>query len=147
MSDQLEANKRFVREFFAAMDAKRFDEMRDMLHPDHKFHLPTVDEPMDKEKHMEMNMRIQQVLTDFDRTFYDQIAEGDRVVSRMRLGLKPVGEINGVPPSGKHIYVEMIHIMRIKDGMNFEEWDAADFIPMLKALKYVPEDTGSPFAH
>ena len=54
-----EANKRIVRDFFAAMDNKRFDEMRDLLHPDHLFHLPMAKEPLDKETHMDMNMKLQ----------------------------------------------------------------------------------------
>lgn len=147
MTNTLESNKQFVRDFFAAMDEKRFDEMEALLHPDHLFHLPTVDKPMDKAAHMEMNMRLQQSLSDFDRHFYDQIAEGDKVVSRMRLGMKHVGELNGVAPTGEYVYLEMIHIMRIQDGLNIEEWDAVDFLPLLKALGYVPKDTGGPFGH
>lgn len=140
-----EANKKIVRDFFAAMDSKRFDDMRALLHPDHKFHLPLAPEPMGLEAHMEMNMKLQHSLSDFDRHFYDQIAEGDKVVSRMRLCMKHVGELNGVAPTNEYFCLEMIHIMRIKNGMNLEEWDAADFSPMLKALNYIPKDTGSPF--
>ena len=75
-----EANKKIVRDFFAAMDSKRFDDMRALLHPDHKFNLPLAPEPMGLEAHMEMNMKLQHSLSDFDRHFYDQIAEGDKVV-------------------------------------------------------------------
>ncbi|MEL0083396.1 MAG: ester cyclase [Gammaproteobacteria bacterium] len=140
-----ETNKKIVRDFFAAMDSRRFDDMRALLHPDHLFHLPLAKQAMDLEAHMKMNIKIQESLTDFDRHFYDQIAEGDKVVSRMRLGMKHVGELNGVPPTNEYFYLEMIHIMRIQDGLNIEEWDAADFSPMLKALNYIPKDVGSPF--
>ena len=59
-----EANKKVVRDFFAAMDSRRFDDMRALLHPDHMFHLPMAKEPMDLEAHMEMNIKIQHSLSD-----------------------------------------------------------------------------------
>jgi len=142
MSD---VNKKIVREFFAAMDSKRFDDMRDLLHPDHLFHLPMAKEPLDKEAHMIMNMKLQESMTDFDRHFYDQIAEGDKVVSRMKLRMKHVGEFNGVAPTNEYVDLDAIHIMRIKDGLNIEEWDAVDFVPFLKALGFIPKGSKGPW--
>jgi len=140
-----EANKKIVREFFAAMDSKRFDDMRALLHPDHLFHLPMAKEPLDKDAHMVMNMKLQQSLTDFERHFYDQISEGDKVVSRMKLRMKHVGEFNGVAPTNEYVDLDAIHIMRIKDGLNIEEWDAVDFVPFLKALDFIPKDSKGPW--
>lgn len=147
MPSQLEANKQFVRDFFAAMDSRQFEDMRAMLHPEHKFHLPMAKEPLDKDSHMAMNMNLQKSLTEFDRHFHDQIAEGDKVVSRMLLRMKHVGEFNGVPPTNEYIPLEAIHIMRIKDGLNIEEWDAVDFVPFLKALNFIPKDAKAPWDH
>ena len=145
MSDQLEANKQFARDFFNAMDNRRFDEMEAMIHPDHLFHLPLTDKPMGKKAHMEMNRKLQESLTEFDRTFYDQLADGDKVISRMLLRMKHVGEFNGVPPTNEYIGLEIIHIMRIKDGLNIEEWDAMDTVPFLQALNYIPKNVQSPW--
>lgn len=140
-----EVNKKIVREFFAAMDSKRFDDMRVLLHEDHLFHLPMAKEPLDKDAHMIMNMKLQESLTDFDRHFYDQISEGDKVVSRMKLRMKHVGEFNGVPPTNEYVDLDAIHIMRIQDGLNIEEWDAVDFVPFLKALNFIPKDSKGPW--
>lgn len=140
-----EVNKKIVREFFAAMDSKRFDDMRALLHEDHLFHLPMAKEPLDKDAHMIMNMKLQESLTDFDRHFYDQISEGDKVVSRMKLRMKHVGEFNGVPPTNEYVDLDAIHIMRIQDGLNIEEWDAVDFVPFLKALNFIPKDSKGPW--
>lgn len=147
MSDSLETNKKIVRDFFAAMDSRRFDDMEAMLHPDHLFHLPMAKEPLDKQTHMQMNKKLQQSLTDFDRHFHDQIAEGDKVTSRMLLRMKHVGEFNGVAPTNEYIDLEAIHIMRIKDGLNIEEWDAVDFLPFLKALNFIPKNSITPWDH
>ncbi|MDF1689232.1 MAG: ester cyclase [Cycloclasticus sp.] len=140
-----EVNKKIVREFFAAMDSKRFDDMRALLHEDHLFHLPMAKEPLDKDAHMIMNMKLQESLTDFDRHFYDQISEGDKVVSRMKLRMKHVGEFNGVPPTNEYVDLDAIHIMRIQDGLNVEEWDAVDFVPFLKVLDFIPKDSKGPW--
>mgnify|MGYP006890188412 CR=1 FL=1 len=60
--DQLEDNKRFVRKFFATMDAKQFDEMEAMPHLEHLFHLPMARAPLDVKAHMEVNKHIQKSL-------------------------------------------------------------------------------------
>ena len=144
MSEQnkLEENKQFVRKFFAAMDAKCFDEMEALLHPEHLFHLPMAREPLNVKTHMEVNKRIQKSLPIVKRVFEDQIAEGDKVVSRGRLSFQHIGEFNGAPPTNKIIEISFIHIMRIKDGLNAEEWDELNFLPLMKALGVVPENAG-----
>lgn len=138
--NKLEENKQFVRKFFAAMDAKRFDEMEALLHPEHLFHLPMARAPLNVKTHMEVNKRIQKSLPIVKRVFEDQIAEGDKVVSRGRLSFQHIGEFNGAPPTNKIIEISFIHIMRIKDGLNAEEWDELNFLPLMKALGVVPEN-------
>ena len=97
MSDQAKKNMQVARNFFAAMDAKRFDDMAALIHEDHKFYVPGVDHPMGKKEHMEMNMGLQKSLSDFDRHFLDQFCADDKVCSRMLLRMKHIGEFNGVP--------------------------------------------------
>lgn len=140
--DQIEKNKQFVRKFFAAMDAKNFDEMEAMLHPEHLFHLPMAREPLNQKTHMEVNKRIQKSLPIVQRVIEDQIAERDKVVTRGRVSFQHIGEFNGVAPTNEVIEVSFIHIMRIKDGLNAEEWDEVNFMPLLRALKVVPPDAG-----
>lgn len=138
--NKLEENKQFVRKFFAAMDAKRFDEMEALLHPEHLFHLPMARASLDVKTHMKVNKRIQKSLSIVKRIFEDQVAEGDKVVNRGRLSFQHIGEFNGAPPTNKIIEISFIHIMRIKDGLNAEEWDELNFLPRMKALGVVPEN-------
>lgn len=134
-----EQNKQIVRDFFAAMDAREFDRMEAMLHPDHLFHLPMAKAPLDKQAHMEVNKHIQQSLPIVKRVFLDQIAGDDKVVSRGLLTFHHIGEFNGAKPTGKRVEVSFIHIMRIQDGLNAEEWDEVNFLPLLRALGAIPE--------
>jgi predicted ester cyclase len=89
-----------------------------------------------------VNKHIQKSLPIVKRVFEDQIAEGDKVVSRGRLSFQHIGEFNGAPPTNQVIEVSFIHIMRIKDGLNAEEWDEVNFLPLMKALGAVPQDAG-----
>ena len=72
------------------------------------------------EARLKMNLKIQESLRDFNRHFYDQIAEGDKILSRMRLCMKHVAEPNGVALTNEYFRLEMIHIIGIKDGLNLE---------------------------
>ena len=46
----------------------------------------------------------------------DQIAEGDKVVTRWTAQATQQGEFMGIPPTGKQVRVKAIHIHQIVDG-------------------------------
>lgn len=140
--DIINANKFFVRRFFEAMDERRYEIMESMLHDEHLLHLPMSEQALNSKEHMEMNKRIQSSLPIVNRIYDDQIAEGDKVVTRGRLSLLHFGEFNGFPATNKIVEVTFIHIMRIKDGLNAEEWDEINFVPLMKTLGVISETAG-----
>lgn len=54
----------------------------------------------------------------------DQIAEGDKVVTRWTARGTPNTNFAGVAPSGNAITVTAIHIHRVKNGKLVEHWEA-----------------------
>src|SRR5439155_24570968 len=42
----------------------------------------------------------------------DLVAEGDKVVARLTLRLTHAGAFNGIPPTGKHVEMPVIQILR-----------------------------------
>jgi predicted ester cyclase len=56
----------------------------------------------------------------------DEICEGDKVVARLTMHGRHVGEFLGQPPTGKEYGVEHIHIWRIEDGKVIEHWSVRD---------------------
>jgi len=64
----------------------------------------------------------------------DQIASGDKVVTRLRGVGKHDGEIFGAPPSGKPLDVKAVAIHRIADGKIAEHWSAIDSAALLAQL-------------
>ena len=57
----------------------------------------------------------------------DQIAEGDRVVTRLTAHGRHEGELPGpIPPTGREIHMSAVAIHRIADGKLAEHWSGAD---------------------
>ena len=64
----------------------------------------------------------------------DQIAEGDKVVTRLRAVGKHEGELAGIPPSGNDLDIKAIAIHRIENGKLAEHWSAVDSAALLSQL-------------
>jgi len=94
---------------------------------------------------------IRGILHDIQTTFPDAklelinlVAEGDWVVGRYTLsgthqgvGLHPFvheGLLTGVPPTGKKIKVQHIHMFRLQDGQIVEHWACRDDVDMMRQL-------------
>jgi predicted ester cyclase len=56
----------------------------------------------------------------------DEICEGDKVVARVVMHGRHVGEFLGRPPSGTEFATKQIHIWRIEDGKVIEHWSVRD---------------------
>jgi len=81
-------------------------------------------------------------LVDFHHVVEDQIAEGDKVVSRITACGTHVGELLGVKPNGQRITMTGIAIHRIADARLVEHWSEIDLIGLLQRLGVVPAFAG-----
>lgn len=64
----------------------------------------------------------------------DQVAEGDKVVTRLRAIGKHEGELAGIPSSGNDMEVRAIAIHRIEDGRLAEHWSQVDSAAQMAQL-------------
>ena len=80
---------------------------------------------------------------DLHYTVNDEIAEGDRVVTRTTAHGTMKGAFQGMPASGKSATWEEIHITRYENGRAVEHWGVADQMGMLAQLGFV-EAPGQP---
>ena len=72
----------------------------------------------------------------------DFIAEGDKVVVRVRASGTHSGDFMGMPATGKQIDVQLIDIIRFEDdGLGHEHWGVADVMTMMQQLGVIPEPT------
>lgn len=68
----------------------------------------------------------------------DQVAEGDRVVTRWTASGTHTGHLRGLPPTGKLGVMSGIDIDRVVDGVAIECWIHADELGLLQQLGAIP---------
>jgi predicted ester cyclase len=81
---------------------------------------------------------IRSAFPDFHLAIEDQIAEGDKVVTRVRFQGTHRGEYRGVAPTGKQVRYSGIAIDRIAGGKVVEMWHIADTLALLQQLGAIP---------
>jgi steroid delta-isomerase-like uncharacterized protein len=75
---------------------------------------------------------------DLHFTVEEQIAEGDKVVTRWRATGTHRAEFAGIPATGKAVDVTAINIHRISDGQIQEAWLNWDALGMMQQLGVIP---------
>lgn len=65
-------------------------------------------------------------LSDIEVEIHDQIAEGDKVVTRKTIHGTQVGEFLGLPASHRRIGIKITDIVRLRDGKYIEHWRSWD---------------------
>ena len=67
-------------------------------------------------------------------TVHDQIAEGDKVVTRTVFSGVHSGTFRGIPATGRRIAVDEIQITRMRDQKIAERWSLLDVPSLLKQI-------------
>jgi steroid delta-isomerase-like uncharacterized protein len=129
-----EENKTLVRSFFESFSNGDLDATKAIMADNHIFHFLLADEPMDKENHAGAQSVFKAAIPDLKFEIHDQIAEGDKVVTRFTVTGTFTNEFQGLPPSGEAIEFSGTNIMRIVDGKSVEEWDAFDTMALMGQL-------------
>ncbi len=75
---------------------------------------------------------------DLQITIEDQIAEGDKVVTRWSSRGTHQGEFRGIAPTGNEVRLTGIGIFRFSEGKVVESWDNFDQLGMLQQLGAIP---------
>ncbi|MGH2538835.1 MAG: ester cyclase [Candidatus Promineifilaceae bacterium] len=75
---------------------------------------------------------------DIHFTVDDQIAEGDKVVTRWTARATHKGQFQGIPPTGKRGEVTGTTIYRVANGKIVEGWTNVDDLGMLQQIGAIP---------
>jgi steroid delta-isomerase-like uncharacterized protein len=110
----------------------------EVVSPDYVDHSLPPGLPPGKEGIKQLIAMYQAAFPDTVMTVEDQIAEGDKVVTRWSARGTHKGELMGVPPTGKVVTVSGIDISRVADGMEVEHWAEFDLMGMMQQLGVVP---------
>jgi steroid delta-isomerase-like uncharacterized protein len=142
-----EENKALVRRYMEAVDANEsgdWDVLEEFLGPDFVSHgglPPGVGSDRDG---MKQAAELFRRAAPGKHVIVDQIAEGDRVVSRIRGSGQHIGDHLGVPASGSAIEVDGVVIHRIRDGRIVEHWALVDMATFLQQVGVLPEPPADP---
>jgi predicted ester cyclase len=135
-----EENKALVRRLIKEVEKGDLNGVSKVLAPDFVDHDLLPDQEPDRESYKRSLSEDRAAFSDFDITIEDQIAEGDKVVTRFTWrGTHDRGKSMGMAPTGKKVEVKAIYIHRIVEGMIKEEWSASDTLQRLRPSSAAPE--------
>jgi steroid delta-isomerase-like uncharacterized protein len=140
MSVSAEENKAVVRrEIEEIFTQGNLDAAEDVYAPNYYSHQPAGSEDISGlEAIKQFAAGVRQAFPDMEITLEDQIAEGDKVVTRFTSRGTHQGELWGIPATGKEVEVTSISMDRIEGGKIAEHWTHADQLGMMQQLGVVP---------
>ena len=134
-----EENKAIARRLFEGVwNQGKLDVADEILAADYVFHAPVPREVRGPEGFKQFVSMYRTAFPDVQYTIEDQIAEGDKVVTRWTCTGTHTGELMGIPPTGVQVTVTGIVIGRIAGGKIVEDWGNWDALGMLQQLGVVP---------
>jgi serine phosphatase RsbU (regulator of sigma subunit)/ketosteroid isomerase-like protein len=130
---QEERNKVLVRRFLEAQAKGDLDEVREMMAPHFVDHHPRNQGPDHREGYLRVVAEEQAAFSDIRYIIEDQIAEGDKVMTRWTgSGVHDRGHYQGFGPTGRWSAGKIIDVHRIEGGKIAEEWKGASTLADLQ---------------
>jgi steroid delta-isomerase-like uncharacterized protein len=128
-------NKGAARAVFEVWSTGELDRLDEFVAPDvvhHDPYDPNGDQGLEGMKRtIELNRT---AFPDMELVVEDQVAEGDKVVTRWRGEMTHLGELGGTPPSGEHVTISGITIDRFESGKVVEAWRSMDTLGLLRGI-------------
>lgn len=129
-------NKALVRRFYAEMDAGNIDAMDELVAENYEDHNPPPFPglPTGREG-LKQAFAIFWKATPGRHEIEDQVAEGDRVVTRLTAHGRHEGELPGpMPATGAEMRQSAVAIHRIANGQIAEHWSVRDDLALMQQL-------------
>lgn len=137
MSD---ANKSVVHRWVKAVNEGDADINEELFTPSTHFHVPRGTAP-GREGRREWFLNRLTAFPDIHATVEDQIAEGDKVVSRITFRGTHTGPLGGIAPTGKSVEWTIITIDHIQNGKILERFGLPDRMSLYRQLGVVTDPT------
>jgi predicted ester cyclase len=135
--DELKAKaKRIWEEIFPAGDV---DALADVIAVDGIDHGARPDEPQGLEGAKRTMLWLGRVFSDQRWEVRRVVAEGDTVVLLCTYHGRQTGDLMGIPPTGREVAYDYVHIVRFEDGKVVEHWGVRDDLTLMRQLGILPE--------
>jgi predicted ester cyclase len=136
----IEDNKALVRRFYEEIDKGNLAAMDELVAEDYIDHNPPpLPGLAPGRKGLKQAFEIFWEATPGYHHIEDQIAEGDKVVTRLTSYGKHQGDLPGAPRTGNEMKMTSITIHRIANGKLVEKWSEKDMISLLQQIGMMPQ--------
>ena len=137
--NSVESNKALVRRFYEEIDNGNINILDELVAEDYLDHNPPPFPglPAGREG-LKQAFQMFQTATPGYHHIEDQIAEGDRVVTRLTSYGKHEGDLPGAPKTGHDLKMTSITIHRIANGKLAEKWSEKDIVSFLQQIGVMP---------
>jgi len=133
-----EDNKALVRRFHETLDSTGGAGGEAFIAPTATFYM-AGSPPMNREQVQGLLRVFYGAFSGLHHTFEDQMAEGDKVMSRITLHGTHTGAFQGIPPTGKAVTLQEIVVDRFAEGKVVEHWAIVDMLGLLQQLGAIPQ--------
>lgn len=116
-----------------------FDVVGELVSPDYTGYLPTPpDAPSGRDGLVWLIQTYRSAFPDIHVHVKEQIAEGDRVFTRITFHGTHKGQFMHIPPTGKSIKMEAFVLTRFENGLNVEGRVGMDRLALMQQLGVIP---------
>jgi steroid delta-isomerase-like uncharacterized protein len=134
-----EENKALVRRFYEEIDKGNLAAMDDLVAEDYvNHHPPPFPGLAPGREGLKQAFEIFWNATPGRHVIEDQVAEGDRVVTRLTAYGTHENDLPGIPRTGNKMAMTAVAIHRIADGKLAEHWSNTDELGLLQQLGVIP---------
>lgn len=133
-------NKTVMRRIYEEVwNQGKFEVLDEVVSPDYVGHLPAPPgAPSGREGLRWLIQAYRVAFPDIRVQIDDQIAEGDKVLTRISIRGTHRGQLMHIPPTNKEITVTALVFTRFKNGQNVEGWAELDRFGLMQQLGVIP---------
>ena len=130
-------NKEIAKAWFAAIDAKDFNTVRNLMDSKHKFRNPMTPAPIGPEEHIGM-MQMMTSAFEGKHTLNLVFGDDDHVAVSGKWNGKHTGEFNGIPATGNAVEFYFVDLFQIVNGKVVNEHFELNPAAILQQIGAVP---------
>jgi steroid delta-isomerase-like uncharacterized protein len=139
-----ESNKALVRTFYEEIDKGNLAAMDELVSEDYiNHHPPPFPALAPGREGLKQAFQIFWEATPGYHVIEDQVAEGDKVVTRLTVYGAHEGDLPGIPKTGNKMEMTAVAIHRIADGKIAEHWSNTDELGLMQQLGVIPKPGAS----
>ncbi len=131
----MENNRKLIQDYIKSYETGDLKNVAKFLHPSHVYYPPGGEKPMNLKERMEDERFFFSAFSDIKTIVEDQVADGDKVASRISMHCTHTGDYQGIPPTNKRVAITYMSFSLLKDGKIFKERAEFDILRILNQLK------------